>query len=72
MLLVLGVLPEVVGLAAVVVFALPLLWSWGAYQAHLELNDAVDDGERQVWRVAFYLAPPSMAAYWWMYVREPG
>ena len=69
-LLVLGVLPETAGIVGAVVFALPLLWSWGAYQAHLELNDDVDEGERQLWRVGFYLVPPAMAAYWWMYVRD--
>jgi hypothetical protein len=71
-LLVVRILPEALGLVLALVFALPLLWAWGAYQAHLELNDAVDDGERQLWRVGFYLVPPAMAAYWWMYVRGAG
>ena len=69
-LLVLGVVPTGIAIACVVVFGLPLLWSWGAYQAHLELNDELEDGERQLWRVGFYLMPPTMAAYWWLHVRR--
>ena len=68
-LLFVGVVPEWAGLAVTLVFVLPLLWSWGAYQADLACNEAVDEPERQVWRVAFCVLPPTMAVYWWRYVR---
>lgn len=72
LLLAVGVIPGLAGIVFAVVFLLPLLWSWGAYQAHLELNEGLDEVERQRWRIAFYLVPPTMAAYWWRQVRAPG
>ena len=37
-----GLLPPSIGFAVVVLASLPLLWSWGAYQAHLALNETLD------------------------------
>jgi hypothetical protein len=71
-LLLAGVVPETVGFVFVVVFALGLVWSWGAFLAHLALNDALDDVDRRRWTIAFYFVPPSMAAYWWIHVRGRG
>lgn len=64
-----GLVPDAVVLGAGLVLGLPLLLSWGAYQAHLELNPAVDAVARRRWRAAFFVLPPSMALYWWLHVR---
>lgn len=71
LLLAAGVIPGSAGLVFAAVFLFPLLWSWGAYQAHLQLNVALDEAERQRWRIAFYLVPPTTALYWWQQVRPP-
>lgn len=68
-LLIFGALPAESGPIAVVLASLPLIWAWGPYQAHLGLNAGLDEVERQRWRVAFYLVPPSMALYWFLHVR---
>jgi hypothetical protein len=65
----LGLVPETVGVVVVLLCAVPLLLSWGAYQADLVLNGALDEAERHRWRIAFFVLPPSMALYWLQYVR---
>jgi len=64
-----GALPAGAGPIAILLASIPLIWAWGPYQAHLGLNDTLDEIERQRWRIAFYLVPPSMALYWMLHVR---
>lgn len=57
------------GWLAVLVCALPVVWAWGLFQADLALNGALQNAARDRWRIAFWLLPWSMAAYWLRYVR---
>lgn len=64
-----GALPTSAGVLAILFASLPLLWAWGPYQGHLALNGALDGIEKNRWRIAFYLVPPSMALYWLLHIR---
>jgi hypothetical protein len=63
-------LPGFVAWAFVAIASLAIYVGIGPYQADLVLNDAVDEVERQRWRIALYLVPWSMALYWHRYVRR--
>ena len=66
---VVGILPGVAAAAVVVALAVPLLLSWGAYQADLAVNEGLGPRDRRRWTIAFYVLPPSMALYWLWWVR---
>jgi hypothetical protein len=65
---VLGAGGEFAGLVVLAV-SLPLVWAWGQYQADVQLNPLLDDGGRNLWRVAIWCVPWSMPLYWQRHVR---
>ena len=65
------VAPVEEGIASIVVLAvtLPLVWAWGRYHADLALNAALDEAERNRWRLAIWFVPGAIALYWVRHVR---
>jgi hypothetical protein len=54
---------------ALVLLAIPLIWSWGFFFADVAMNEGLDERERLWWRVAFCVVPGAIALYWHRQVR---
>ena len=63
-------LPGPVAVAFVLIASLAIYVGIGPFQADLALNSALDETERQRWRIALYVVPWAMALYWHRYVRR--
>jgi hypothetical protein len=50
--------------------SVPFLFAWGAFQADVATNPALDEVERGRWRIALWVVPWAMTLYWLRYVRD--
>ena len=53
-----------------VVVGLFYIWAAGQYQADLNFNPALDDGDRMRWRIVLMLVPYAITVYWLLHVRR--
>ena len=53
----------------VLITSVPLLLAWGPFQADVAFNASLDERSRARWRIAIYLAPWVVAAYWLVHIR---
>ncbi len=63
--------PVAASVAGLVVLAasLPVVFTWGHVQADVAMNGALDEVERNRWRIAVWCVPGAVALYWLRHVR---
>ena len=60
---------ETWALVTLAVISVPFLFDIGPFHADLAMNESIGAAERTRWRVALFLVPWSISAYWHVWVR---